>query len=172
MLAAHLYIRKIMKIAKDAVVSMHYKLTDNDGNVLDSSEGSDPLVYLQGHRNIIPGLETQMKGKAVGDKFTAKVDPSQGYGEVNPALVQQVPKTNFPDPDQIQIGMQFQTMTEQGPIVLTVKELHDDAVTVDGNHPLAGVALNFDVEITDIRAASEEEIAHGHVHGPGGDQHD
>ena len=161
-----------MKITKDTVVSMRYKLTDNDGNTLDSSEGRDPLVYLQGHQNIIPGRESQMEGKVVGDKFQATIEPEQGYGELNPGLVQQVPKSNFPDPDQIEVGMQFQTMTEQGPLVLTVKELHEDAVTVDGNHPLAGVTLNFDVEVTDIRVASEEEISHGHVHGPGGHQHD
>ena len=104
--------------------------------------------------------------------FSATIEPEQGYGELNPGLVQQVPKSNFPDPDQIEVGMQFQTMTEQGPLVLTVKELHEDAVTVDGNHPLAGVTLNFDVEVTDIRVASEEEISHGHVHGPSGHQHD
>lgn len=154
------------------VVSMHYTLTDNDGNTLDTSSGKDPLVYLQGHQNIIPGLETQMEGKEVGAKFTATVDPANGYGELNPALVQDVPKTNFPDSEQIAPGMQFQTMTEQGPIVLTVKEVKEESVTVDGNHPLAGVTLNFEVEVMEVRNASEEEIAHGHVHGPGGHHHD
>lgn len=162
----------VSKIAKDTVVSMHYTLTDNDGNTLDSSAGKDPLVYLQGHQNIIPGLESQMEGKEVGAKFTATVQPAQGYGELNPSLVQDVPKSNFPDPDQIAEGMQFQTMTEQGPIVLTVKEVKVDTVTVDGNHPLAGVTLNFAVEVMEIRLASSEEIEHGHVHGPGGHHHD
>lgn len=157
----------MMKISKDTVVSMHYTLTNNEGTTLDSSQGKAPLTYLQGHRNIIPGLESEMEGKEVGAKFTAKIPPAMAYGELNQDLIQKVPKTNFPNPEELQAGMQFQTQTEAGPMILTVKEVADAEVTVDGNHPLAGVELNFDVEITEVRAATEDEISHGHVHGEG-----
>lgn len=156
-----------MKISKDTVVSMHYTLTDNNGTTLDSSEGREPLTYLQGHQNIIPGLESEMEGKEVGAKFIAKIPPSEAYGELNQDLIQKVPKSNFPNPEELQPGMQFQTQTEMGPMVLTVKEIADSEVTVDGNHPLAGVELNFEVEITNVRAATQDEISHGHVHGEG-----
>lgn len=161
-----------MKIEKDTVVSIHYTLTDNDGNQLDSSQGQDPLVYLQGHQNIIPGLEKELEGKATGDKLTAKIAPADAYGEVNAELVQEVPRTQFQEPETLQLGMQFEVGTEAGPMLLAITALTDDTVTVDGNHPLAGVTLNFDVEVMEVRAASEEEVAHGHVHGPGGHQHD
>ena len=161
-----------MKIEKDTVVSIHYTLTDNDGNQLDSSNEQGPLVYLQGHQNIIPGLEKELEGKVTGDKLTAKVAPADAYGEINSELVQEVPRTQFQEPESLQVGMQFQVETEAGPMLLAVTALTDDTVTVDGNHPLAGVTLNFDVEVVEVRAASEEEVAHGHVHGPGGVQHD
>ena len=161
-----------MKIEKDMVVSIHYTLTDNDGNQLDSSQGQEPLVYLQGHQNIIPGLEDQLEGKTTGDKLTATIAPADAYGEVNAELVQEVPRNQFQDPDTLQVGMQFQVGTEAGPMLLAITALTDDTVTVDGNHPLAGVTLNFDVEVVEVRAASDEEIAHGHVHGPGGHHHD
>jgi FKBP-type peptidyl-prolyl cis-trans isomerase SlyD len=161
-----------MKIEKDTVVSIHYTLTDNDGNQLDSSNEQGPLVYLQGHQNIIPGLEKELEGKVTGDKLTAQVAPADAYGEINSELVQEVPRTQFQEPENLQVGMQFQVETEAGPMLLAVTALTDDTVTVDGNHPLAGVTLNFDVEVVEVRAASEEEVAHGHVHGQGGVQHD
>jgi len=161
-----------MKIEKDTVVSIHYTLTDNDGNQLDSSQGQDPLVYLQGHHNIIPGLEKELEGKAKGDKLIAKIAPAEAYGEVNAELVQEVPRGQFEDPANLQIGMQFQVGTDAGPMLLSITALTDETVTVDGNHPLAGVTLNFDVEVTEVRTATAEEIEHGHVHGPGGHHHD
>lgn len=153
-----------MKIATNTVVSMHYTLTNDDGTQLDSSRGKEPLVFLQGYQNIIPGLEKEMEGKEKGEKFTATISPEMAYGERVDQLVQALPKSNFPDPNNLQVGMQFQASSEAGPLNLTVVEVKDDTVTVDGNHPLAGVTLNFDVEVVDVREATEEEIAHKHVH--------
>ncbi len=156
-----------MNISKNSVVSFHYKLSDNDGTVLDSSDGRDPFAYLQGVGMIVPGLEAQMEGKGKGDKFTAVVTPEQGYGEFNKDLVQQVPLDRFGE-QKVEAGMQFQAGEHS---VVTVKEVKDGKVLVDGNHPLAGVTLNFDVEVTDVREATQEELEHGHVHGEGGHQH-
>ncbi|MCO4794926.1 MAG: peptidylprolyl isomerase [Bacteriovoracaceae bacterium] len=161
-----------MKIEKDMVVSINYTLTDNDGTQLDSSEGQAPLVYLQGHQNIIPGLEAQLEGKTTGDKLKTTIAPADAYGELNPELVQEVPRDQFEDSENLQVGMQFEVGTDAGPMLLSITELTDTTVTVDGNHPLAGVTLNFDVEVIEIRKATEEEVSHGHVHGAGGVQHD
>ena len=152
------------EIADEAVVEFHYTLTDNDGKVLDKSEDRGPLAYIQGKQNIVPGLEKQMAGKKVGDKFTAKVPCAEGYGEFHEGMIQAVEKSQFDGVDNLQIGMQFQVQTEQGMIVVQVKEVQEDKVVLDGNHPLAGVDLNFDVEVVSIREATEEEAAHGHLH--------
>lgn len=157
-------------IQKDQVVSFHYTLTDEQGNVIDKSEGQ-PLVYLHGHHNIIPGLENALVGKTVGDKLNVNVAPADGYGEYQPELVQEVPRQMFQGVDNIAAGMQFQAQTDDGVQVVIVKDVTDDAVIVDGNHPLAGQALSFDVEIVEVRAASSEELAHGHAHGVGGHHH-
>lgn len=157
-------------IAKDQVVSFHYTLTDEQGTVIDKSE-AQPLVYLHGASNIIPGLENALVGKSVGDKLTVTVQPSEAYGEYQPEMVQEVPRNLFQGVDNIEAGMQFQAQTDDGMQVVTVKDVTDDAVIVDGNHPLAGQTLNFDVEVVDIRDASEEELAHGHAHGAGGHHH-
>lgn len=154
-----------MGISKNSVVSFHYTLTNNAGEVLDSSEGKDAFTYLHGSQMIVPGLEAQMEGKAKGDKFKAEVAPEQGYGALNKDLLQQVPKERFGD-QKVEEGMQFQAGEHS---VVTVREVTDDMVLVDGNHPLAGVPLNFEVEVTDVRDATEEEVAHGHVHGQGED---
>ncbi len=159
-------------IAKDSVVLIHYTLKNNAGEVLDSSSGSDPLAYLHGHGNIIPGLESQLAGKAVGDKLVAKIAPADGYGEHDPQMIQEVPKEAFQGAPEITVGMQFQAQGPDGAQMVTVTAVGDEAVTVDGNHPLAGEELNFDVEVVEIRAASAEELSHGHVHGPGGHHHD
>ena len=156
-----------MNISKNSVVSFHYKLSNNEGEVLDSSEGRDAFTYLQGSQMIVPGLEAQMEGKATGDKFTAVVPPEKGYGVMEPQLVQRVPKDRFGD-QKVEAGMQFQAGEHS---VVTVREVTNDDVVVDGNHPLAGVTLNFAVEVTGVRAATEEELAHGHVHGEGGHSH-
>lgn len=156
-----------MQITKHKVASIHYTLTDNDGKVLDSSTGREPLTYIQGIGNLIPGMENGLEGKNKGDKFNIKVSPEEGYGVKDEALTQNVPRSAFGNQD-IKVGMQFQT--EQGGVV-TVSKVGLSDITVDANHPLAGVELNFDVEVLEIRSATEEELAHGHVHGPGGHHH-
>ncbi len=160
-----------MQISANMVVSIDYTLTDDQGAVIDSSEGRGPLAYIQGIGNIIPGLENALEGKAQGDSLKVSIAPQDGYGERNDELTQAVPKQMFEGNDEIQVGMQFQTMTESGPQVVTVVEIDDENVTVDGNHPLAGENLNFDVTIVDIREATAEELEHGHVHGPEGHDH-
>lgn len=160
-----------MQIAQNSVVAFHYKLTNDAGEVVDSSEGREPLTYLHGAGNIIPGLEKQLEGRKAGDSLTARVEAAEAYGEKNPQMVQQVPAAAFQGVESIQPGMQFQAQTEQGPLLVTVVGVDGDTVTVDGNHPLAGQALNFDVTIDTVRDATEEELAHGHVHGAGGAHH-
>ncbi len=156
-----------MNIIQDSVVSIHYTLSDNDGNVLDSSSGRDPLQYLHGRGNLIIGMEEGLEGRATGDQFDLKISPEKGYGPKNEGLIQKVPLSAFGD-QKIDTGIQFSTGKGQ---VVTVMEVGKETVTVDGNHPLAGVELNFQVEVVEIRKATEDEIAHGHVHGPGGHDH-
>jgi len=160
-----------MQIAPDAVVSIHYTLTDDTGETLDSSAGGEPLAYLHGKGNLIPGLENALAGKQTGDKLQVTVAPAEGYGEYDKGLLQNVPRRSFKGVGNVQVGMQFQVQSPQGPRTVTVTRLVGDMVTVDGNHPLAGKNLNFEVEITDVRVATEEELEHGHVHGPGGHHH-
>ncbi|MFT6099098.1 MAG: FKBP-type peptidyl-prolyl cis-trans isomerase SlyD [Arenicella sp.] len=159
-------------IKENSVVTMHYELKDSEGEVLDSSKGQDPLVYLHGAGNIIVGLEEQLVGKTVGDNVAAVVSPEKGYGMPVEALVQTVPKEAFGEEiDKVSVGMRFQAETEQGPVPVVVTAMDETMVTVDGNHPLAGKELHFDVSIAEVRDASAEEIEHGHVHGEGGHQH-
>lgn len=161
-----------MTIASNSVVSIHYTLTDDDGNTLDSSIGGEPLVYLHGAQNIIPGLENALVGKQVGDKLDVRVEPAEGYGDVQAHMIQEVPKEAFKGVDELEVGMRFTGATEDGgqiPVVITA--VSDSTVTVDGNHPLAGKHLNFAVSIEEIRDANPEELQHGHAHGPGGHHH-
>ncbi len=160
-----------MQIAQNSVVAFHYTLTNDTGEVLDSSEGREPLTYLHGAGNIIPGLEKELEGRQTGDSLNAVVAPGEGYGEQQEQLVQEVPRDAFQGVEGIEPGMQFQAQTQGGPLMVTVTKIEGDTVTVDGNHPLAGQTLNFAVEIASVREASEEEIEHGHVHGEGGHQH-
>ena len=157
-----------MQIADGTVVAMDYALKDDEGTLIDQSQPGQPMVYLHGHRNIIPGLEAALAGKLAGETAEVRVDPANGYGEVNPALEQVVPKDRFQGVEDLQAGMQFQANTDQGPVSVRVIKVEDDDVTVDGNHPLAGKHLNFNVTIQEVRAATEEEIAHGHIHQGGG----
>ena len=151
---------------------MHYTLTNDAGETLDSSTGKEPLLYLHGAGNIIPGLESQMAGRGVGDTFRAVVQPAEGYGESIPEMIQTVPREAFGDIQEITIGMQFEAGTDSGQsISVVVTEVTADTVTVDGNHPLAGQVLTFDIEVVDIREATSDEISHGHAHGPGGHHH-
>ena len=157
-----------MQIADGTVVAMDYALKDDEGTLIDQSQPDQPLTYLHGHKNIIPGLESALIGKAAGDKVEVKVAPEDGYGEQNPALEQVVPRDRFQGVESLEEGMQFQASTDQGPISVRVVKVEDENVTVDGNHPLAGKHLNFDVTVQEVRAATEEEISHGHVHQEGG----
>jgi len=160
-----------MQVAEKTVVGIHYKLTNDDGQVLDSSENKAPLVFIHGIGMLIPGLEKALVGKSKGDQLNVSIAPEEGYGVKDPALTQKVPKAQFEESEKIEIGTQFQVDTEQGAIIVTVTEVGDDEVTVDGNHPLAGMTLHFDVTVDEVREATEEEIAHGHVHGEGGHDH-
>jgi FKBP-type peptidyl-prolyl cis-trans isomerase SlyD len=160
-----------MQITKNSVVSFHYTLNDPDGQLLDTSAGREAFAYIQGHQMIVPGLERQLEGKKAGDKVLAVVPPAEGYGEIDPSLVHKVPVDRFGG-QKVEAGMQFQAGSEQGDMgVFTVMAVEDGIVALNGNHPLAGVTLHFNVEITDVREATEEELSHGHVHGPGGHQH-
>lgn len=156
-----------MQISKNKVAAIHYTLKNNEGEVIDSSEGRDPLYYLHGAGNLISGMEEGLEGRNTGDKFTLKITPEKGYGEVDPEMVQKVPRTAF-GAQEVKPGMKFST--NQGGVV-TVTEVEADNITVDANHPLAGVELNFDVEVMEVRNATDEELSHGHVHGPGGHHH-
>ena len=139
--------------------------------VIDTSDGSEPLFYLHGTGGLIVGLERELSGKQVGDHLQVVVAPVDGYGEWNDALQHDVSREEFSDIDDLELGMEFEVDTGDGPTLVTVVEISDDMVTVDGNHPLAGVTLSFDVTIRDVREATAEELAHGHVHGPGGHSH-
>ena len=159
-----------MQITKNSVVSFHYTLNDADGKLLDTSAGRDAFAYIQGHSMIVPGLERQLEGRKAGESLLAVVSASEGYGELDPSLVHKVPKDRFGG-QNVEVGMQFQA-GEQGEMgVFTVIGLEDDIVVLNGNHPLAGVTLHFNVEITDVREATPDELSHGHVHGPGGHHH-
>lgn len=159
-----------MTVENGKVVSFHYTLTNANGDVLDQSQ-DHPMPYLHGAGNIIPGLEKELAGKSVGDKLTVNVPAAEAYGEYHEQLVNDVPREAFQGVDVIEPGMQFQANTPEGVQVITVKAVNGDLVTVDANHPLAGQDLNFDVEIVEVRDATEEEQAHGHVHGVGGHHH-
>jgi len=153
-----------MKIEQDKVVEINYTLKDKEGNVLDASNGQ-PLAYLHGHGNLIPGLEKALEGKEPGDKFTVTVPAAEAYGERHDALVQKgIPKEMFQGVENLEVGMRFEAQTEQGPQSVEITEVTDEGVTVDGNHPLAGQDLTFDIEVVAVRDATDEELAHGHVH--------
>jgi FKBP-type peptidyl-prolyl cis-trans isomerase SlyD len=160
-----------MQAGKDKVVSFDYTLTGPEGQEIDSSKGRHPLTYLHGANNIIPGLEAALEGKSAGDELSVTVPPEQAYGHRNEQMIQSVPRDRFQGVADIKPGMQFQANTPQGPRIVTIVAADAQNVTVDANHPLAGVPLKFDVKVTDVRDASAEELQHGHVHGPGAHQH-
>ena len=160
-----------MQITQNAVVLIHYTLRDDAGKTLDSSAGSEPLAYLHGAGNLIAGLERELEGKSAGDKLSVKIAPADGYGEYNKSLVQRIPRRALKGISNIRVGMQLHAQTEGGARAVTVTQVVGDMITIDGNHPLAGQNLNFEVEVAEVRAATEEELAHGHVHGPGGHHH-
>ena len=160
-----------MQIGTHKVVTIDYTLRNDGGDVLDTSKGRGPLTYMHGAGNLIPGLESALEGKQAGDSMTVNVAPEDAYGEKDEQLVQEVPKNLFSGVENIQPGMQFQAQTQAGPRVVTVVGVAEENVTIDANHPLAGVPLTFDVTVIEVRDATDEEKAHGHVHGPGGHHH-
>ena len=161
----------MVEIAADSVVLIHYTLKDDSGAVLDSSAGGEPLAYIQGHGNLVPGLEKALEGRQGGNTVTVTLSPAEGYGTRDEALVQRVPKRSLQGSGEIRKGMQFQARTEGGMRVFTVTAVAGDMVTLDGNHPLADQTLHFDVEVVSVREATTEELEHGHVHGAGGHHH-
>jgi FKBP-type peptidyl-prolyl cis-trans isomerase SlyD len=154
-----------MQVAKNTVVAIDYTLRDSNGEVLDASQEGQPLEYVHGAGNIIPGLEKTLEGKASGDDVSVTVEPAEAYGHRNEDLKQEVPRDMFQGVDQVEPGMRFQAQTQDGTSIVTVTEVKDDTVTVDANHPLAGQTLNFEVSVSNVREASEEEVEQGHVHG-------
>ena len=157
-----------MQIAKDAVVSIHYTLKDDSDQVLDSSDGRDPLDYIQGTGQIIPGLETALEGKEAGEELSVVIEPEDGYGARDEQLVYEVERSEFEDLEDIQVGMQFRVGTDQGPLVMTVTGIEGDMINLDGNHPLADVQLSFEVAIVSVREATPEELTGAnHEHGAG-----
>ncbi len=161
-----------MTIGLHKVVSFHYEVCDSASDeVIDSSKGGEPMTYLHGARNIIPGLEQALEGKSVGDDVDVVIEPADAYGERSEDRVQQVPRQAFDDIEKIEAGMNVTASTDQGQITLLVTEVGEEFVTVDANHPLAGKSLKFSVSIEAVRDASEQEIEHGHVHGPHGHDH-
>lgn len=161
-----------MLIANQHVVAIDYTLSNDAGEVIDSSAGAEPLVYLHGAGNIIAGLEKALLGKAVGDELDVSIEPEDAYGEYSAELITNLGREMFEGVDELEVGMQFHASAPDGGMqIVTIRDIDGDQVTIDGNHPLAGQQLNFKVKVVSIRAASEEELAHGHVHGEGGHQH-
>ena len=160
-----------MTIQENKVVSFHYTLTNQEGEQIESSRDQQPMTYLHGSNNIIPGLEKVMVGKSVGDEFQVTVEAGEAYGERNEDKLQRIPAKHFKNLKRLMPGQTVALQTQQGQVQVTVVKIGRFIVDVDANHPLAGQALTFDVEVTEIRDASEEENAHGHVHSPGGVDH-
>jgi len=161
-----------MEIHKNKVVTIDYTLTDAEGVVLDSSQGEEPLAYIQGTESIIPGLENALEGRAPGEKFTVSIPPTEAYGERDETLLQDVPREVFQGKETLlKVGAHFQAQDDEGMHSFTIVGVGEEVIQVDGNHPLAGVTLNFDVTVLDVRDASPEELSHGHVHGPEGHGH-
>lgn len=161
-----------MQIAANKAVSIDYTLTNENGEVIDSSVGQAPLVYLHGARNIIAGLERALEGKQAGDELEVTIEPEDAYGDYSVELVAVLNRAMFEGVDQLEVGMQFHASAPDGGMqVVTIRDIEGDDVTVDGNHPLAGQRLNFKVKVVNVRDANPEEIAHGHIHGEGGHHH-
>ena len=159
-----------VQISQNTVVSINYTLKDDQGQVIDSSEGGDPLVYIHGTGSIIPGLEKELTGKSQGDEFQVRISPEDAYGVRHDNLIHDVPRDQLPE-GELTVGMKFQAESEAGQHILTVVAIEGDTIKMDANHPLAGVALNFAVSVGELRAATAEELEHGHVHGQGGHDH-
>ena len=156
-----------MKIVENTVVTLEYVLKDDSGEILDSSDG-EPLEYLHGHGQLVPGLERELEGKTSGASLNVKVPPEDAYGEHDPERVIEVERSELPEDLTPEIGMELSTEGPDGePLTMWITEISDASVTLDGNHPLAGQTLHFSIEVRGVRAATEEELSHGHVHGDG-----
>ncbi len=156
-----------MTIADKKVVTLEFTVKNADTNeVIESSVGGEPLIYLHGFNNLVPGLETALTGKKVGDKYDVNVSAEEGYGVRDDSLVQEVPKAAFEGVEDVQVGMEFTADGPNGPVVVEVTKIENDMVTIDSNHPLASIPLAFSGEIKEIREASSDELEHGHIHGP------
>ncbi len=160
-----------MIVAANKVVKMHYSVMDNDKNSIDNSFDGEPLIFIVGTGYLIQGLEDALQGKKAGDTLSVTVPPEQGYGERHDDLMQAVPKSMF-EGMEIEVGMQFRASTDDGDQSVMIIDIQEEDVIVDGNNPLAGITLNFDVEILEVRDATADELEHGHVHGDGGCGHD
>jgi FKBP-type peptidyl-prolyl cis-trans isomerase SlyD len=161
-----------MKIAKDRVVELEYRLHLGDGHVIDSSQPGQPLSYLHGRGQIVPGLEGALEGLDVGEAKQVVVAPAQGYGEHDARGLQEVPRTMFPANAELRPGMRLAAQTDSGEVIpIGIHEVKGQTVVVDLNHPLAGKTLHFDVTVRGVRDATAEELTHGHAHGPHGHEH-
>lgn len=161
----------LMQIVSGSVVVFDYTLTDDDKDIIDSSTGSEPLAYIQGEGQIVPGLEKVMEGKKAGDCFKISVDAEEGYGLHDPENISVVPADKIEGGSELEEGMQLHTEGEFGEETVLITKIEGNEVTIDGNHPLAGMTLHFDVTIREVRPATQEELEHGHVHGTGGHHH-
>ncbi len=161
-----------MEVQERKIVTIHYKLVDVEGKLIDSSEGAEPLAYLHGSGQLIPGLEKSLLGKKSGDKFDAVIAPADAYGERDSEQIREVPQEQLSSVEGLTVGMQLEGVDDQGNrAIFTVQDIADATVTLDANHPLAGMELHFSVEVVDVREPTSEELEHGHAHGPGGHQH-
>ncbi len=160
-----------MQITKQSITSLEFSLSDDDGRLIDNSEKSGPLVYMHGTGGLFPALESKLEGKSAGDTLVARIAPEEAYGQRDEKRVQSVPRSHLPADMEIEVGMQFQSQSIEGMVVMTVANIDGDTIQLDGNHPFAGVALNFDLKIVEVREATAEELQHGHAHGEGGHHH-
>ncbi|MCF8007024.1 MAG: peptidylprolyl isomerase [Methylovulum sp.] len=154
-----------MQVTDNIAVTIHFTLTDDDGEIIDSSIGEEPMTYLHGSGQVITGLEKALHGKAVGEKFTVRIEPEDAYGIFSEDRIEVIPRDMFDEGDVIEVGMQFEADVAENPAIVTIVAVEGDNVTIDSNHPLADVALTFEVEIIGLRPATEAELEHGHVHG-------
>lgn len=157
-----------MTIQKNSVVTINYTLKDDTGGLIESSEGQEPLTYLHGQGNIIPGLEASLEGRSTGESIAVSIAPEDAYGVWEDSKILTIPRAQFSGVDDIQVGMEFSVHSNVGEQIVTVTKVEDETVTVDANHPLAGKTLNFDVMVVGVRDATNDELEHGHAHGAGG----
>ncbi len=161
----------MLTIQKNCVVSFDFTLSDEEGTLMDSSKGQEPLVYLHGFKALIPGLENALEGKREGDDFKVVITPDQAYGNRDEDLVYEIDREEVAHLPNLNVGMELEVDSDDESVVMTIVQINDNSVVLDANHPLAGVTLNFDIQVLNVRQATADEISHGHVHGPGGHHH-